>query len=354
MHKGISLTDLAVELDRQKNAKKDYVAPTSMIKAHVEPESAIELELEGHGNFPVLSTARTQLKNFVDIPSKYFERCASQAPHLLELQLNHWLHRNENGARMVRTLDHKARALLSPSYRPLDNYDLASVALPVIADLGLDVLSCNVSENYLHIEVRSTRIQGEVKRGDVVQAGFVVSNSEVGLGRLTVEELQYRLLCLNGMIGAKVLGKTHVGRQHDSFAEVQEFLRDDTRALNDAAFFETVKDSLQHLISRERFERTLSKLQEAAGVEISAPPQKAIAVVAERVGLLQSEQESVLQHLIKGGDLSKWGYANALTAVAHSCEDYDRNIELQRAGSTVIELNPRDWEKAAERVKLAA
>lgn len=35
----------------------------------------------------------------------------------------------------------------------------------------------------------------EIVPGDIVQAGFVVSNSEIGLGALKVEPLVYRLIC---------------------------------------------------------------------------------------------------------------------------------------------------------------
>ena len=40
----------------------------------------------------------------------------------------------------------------------------------------------------------------EVKQGDTVQAGIIISNSEVGLGSLSLRTFLYRLVCLNGMI----------------------------------------------------------------------------------------------------------------------------------------------------------
>ena len=49
--------------------------------------------------------------------------------------------------------------------------------------------------------------------GDRVQAGVMISNSEVGLGAVTVQPLVYTLACTNGMV-VNSLGdrKTHVGR----------------------------------------------------------------------------------------------------------------------------------------------
>ena len=44
-----------------------------------------------------------------------------------------------------------------------------------------------------HLKVVNKKMKTEVAVGDVVQAGFVISNSEVGLGHLTVEPRIFRL-----------------------------------------------------------------------------------------------------------------------------------------------------------------
>ena len=52
--------------------------------------------------------------------------------------------------------------------------------------------------------VRSSTI-GKV--GDEVQAGFIIGNSEVGAGSVFVEQLVWRLICLNGMRRGQSLRK---------------------------------------------------------------------------------------------------------------------------------------------------
>lgn len=37
----------------------------------------------------------------------------------------------------------------------------------------------------------------EVRKGDIVQAGVMISNSEVGLGAVSIQPLVYRLVCTN-------------------------------------------------------------------------------------------------------------------------------------------------------------
>ncbi len=56
-------------------------------------------------------------------------------------------------------------------------------------------------------------MKAEVEVGDVVIAGFVISNSEVGLGSLRVEPLVFRFVCKNGMICKDYAQKRyHVGK----------------------------------------------------------------------------------------------------------------------------------------------
>jgi hypothetical protein len=133
--------------------------------------------------------------------------------------------------------------IVSPetSYRPLDNYDLAEAVLPKLFDVQADVVSCEVTESRFYLKAVTRRILGEVKPGDVVQAGLVVSNSEVGQGSLRVEAIDYRSVCTNGMIREAAVRKAHLGRSGvrglDAIEDAREYFRDETRAADDRAFF---------------------------------------------------------------------------------------------------------------------
>ena len=85
---------------------------------------------------------------------------------------------------MVRTLDGQARAFLSDRYRRLDNFDLASSVLPVLGEMGdgIQIISAEMTETRMYIKVINKRLELEVQKGDVVQAGMVLSNSEVFCG----------------------------------------------------------------------------------------------------------------------------------------------------------------------------
>ena len=93
--------------------------------------------------------------------------------------------------------------------------EIASAVLPLFAgNDGYSVESCEVTENRLYLKILNKRLEMEVRKGDIVQAGVMISNSEVGLGAVSVQPLVYRLVCTNGLLvndfGER---KNHVGRQ---------------------------------------------------------------------------------------------------------------------------------------------
>jgi polyhydroxyalkanoate synthesis regulator phasin len=188
-----------------------------------------------------------------------------------------------------------------------------------------------------------------VKRGDTVQAGIVISNSEVGQGSLRVEALDYWLSCTNGMITGEVVRKAHLGRRngHDAIDDAQEFFRDETRQANDRAFFLSLQDTVGGMFDQRRFNLRLNKYRAASGMAIVNEVPEVVEIVAKRFSLTQDESKSVLSHLIKGGDLSQYGLANAITRAAQDVESYDRSTDMEAIGGDVIALPPSQWHTLA-------
>jgi hypothetical protein len=347
MKTGKTLQELVVELDRQAASKKDYLADTRKLSMEATQNGVV---LQGiNGGLSIRNTAHQQLSQTLGIPKTYYDKMLTEQPDLLAMNVNRWLHA-QPARKMVRTLDGGVRAFLSESYRPLDNLDLATAVLPKLAGLEAQVLSGEVTENRLYIKAVTARIQGQVKKDDVIQAGVVISNSEVGLGRLVVEALDYRLVCLNGMIREEAIRKTHVSRRAgngDVLEDAREYFRDETRKADDHAFFLKVQDATGAMFDDDRFNRRLDQYREAGTRTIDTDPVKVVEVTAKKLGFTDAERAGVLQHLIRGGDLSAWGLANAVTRQAQDAEDYDRSVELEKAGGSVIELTPSEWKALA-------
>lgn len=350
MKQGTSLSALASELERQAKSKRDYICDTRAL--HAKPDDTGTIMLEGvNGGMPLLPSAHSQMGETLGIAKNYYDKMLTNAPDLLATNINHWL-KAEPKRRLVRTLDGGVRAFLSDRYRPLDNLDLAEAVIPKLINLEAEVVSSQITVDRMYIKATTPKITGEVKKGDIVQAGLVISNSEIGNGALSVQEMTYRLVCLNGAIHASIQRQTHAGRRsgYDSKAlelEAQEFLRDETREADDKAFFMKVQDAVAMTLTAGRLDQTLNVYREAADRKIVADPIQVLEVTAKKFGLGETERGSIMRHLIEGGDLSQWGLGNAITRASQEVEEYGRATELEATGAMVFMMPEREWKTLA-------
>ena len=205
MKSGISLVDMAKEIQRQADLKADYVLDTRSLR--LEPfDSKLYLNAYDQSGVPALeplevnSIAHRQIGTHLKIPAAYYDKMLEKYPQLLAQNVNAWFQR-EPSVRMVRTIEGTARAFLSNRYRRIDNLDIAGIVLPVLQDMeGMHFESCQLTESRMYIKVVNTRLEAEVVPGDIVQSGIIISNSEVGLGSVNIQPLVYRLVCSNGTV----------------------------------------------------------------------------------------------------------------------------------------------------------
>lgn len=344
MNKGISLTALAAEIERQKEAKVDLIAPT---KAITMDSTGTHIDISGQ-NFPAMGinkTAHDQIAGRLNIPVKYYERMRIEAPALLAHNVNEWLHRSDD-TRMVRALDGNVRAFLSNRYQRIDNHEIAEVALPVLATIpDVQIASTQITEHRMYIQAISPRLQGEVKKGDVVQAGVVIKNSEIGAGSVSVETLIFRLVCLNGMIAPDAGFKAyHVGRQ---VVDTEQLWADDTRKADDRAVLLKVRDMVAAAVNESRFRGIVNQMSGLTEARVTGNPTMVVEVLAKTINATESEKGGILRSLIEGGDLSAWGLLNAVTAQAHDAQ-YDRAVEFEAAGGKLLNLPANDWKRMLE------
>ena len=335
MKTGLNLNELAARITQDRSTLKDYVGGTS----HMRMDNAGHLILQNGSqlDFGVRRIAHEQIAEKVGIPQKYYDRMLAEAPALLALNVNEWFAK-EPSVRLVRTIAGEARAFLGEGYRPLDNYDVAEHVIPRMVELGLEVVSSQITESRLYIQARDQRRTGEIVVGDAVQGGVVISNSEVGRGSLSISELIYRLVCKNGMVGGSVVRQAHVGggrKGNITFAE--ESFKQSTRTLIDRAFWAQTRDAIDSVLSAERFDKRIEKMKRAAKVDIGAPD-KAVEAIVEVLQLAKEEGSGILGHLARGGSMTQWGLANAVTAMAHDTDNYDRAFEFEQMGTKVVEL----------------
>ena len=353
MKTGRTLQELAVELDRQRQTKRDFIADTRRITADVvEGMPVIDITPNGHTErFSINDIAHTQIAENVGIPSRYYNRMRDSAPELWKTNVNHWLQAQPE-KRLVRTLDGHMRAMLSDRFRPMDHCEVAEALLPaVLSDPTNRVESCQVTDKKFYLKVVSPRLTADVKKGDPVQAGIVISNSEVGLGALSAQLMIYRLVCTNGMIAGTQYGgmrTNHLGGKIDLGDMCSQYFSDNTKRLDNAAFFAKLSDTVRGFLSPENFQSVVKRLTESTEEKIMGDPIQAIEVVQKQANLSDGEKTGVLRHLIEGGDLSRYGIVNAITRYSQDVADYDRATELEQLGGKVLELHPYQWRAVAD------
>jgi hypothetical protein len=110
-----------------------------------------------------------------------------------------------------------------------------------------------------------------------------------------------------------------------------------------------VVDVVRGSFDEANFQKFIEKMRAAADNQIpkgGASLQEVQEVVQSKYGFTDTEGDSILKNLIQGGDLSQWGLAQAITAVANDeSVSYERSVDLERAGGQVIELSQRDWQE---------
>ena len=268
MKSGVTLQQMLTEVKRQSESKEDYLIAPNRLRMesygkemflHLSDDSGTEL-IEP---MTITGIAHRQIGTHLRIPAAYYDRMREERPDLLAYNANTWF-KQESSQRMLRTLDGSARAYLSNRYRRIDNIDIAGVTLPILGGLpDIRFESCQITESRMYIKAVNPRLQAEVSPGDIVQAGIIISNSEVGLGSVSIQPLIYRLVCSNGMVvNDAQTRRNHVGRVNEA-SENYQLYSEKTLEADDKAFAMKIQDTVRAVVDEVRFTRVVNMMREA-------------------------------------------------------------------------------------------
>jgi hypothetical protein len=357
MKTGRNLQDVVREIMDQKEAQRDFMAPSRQMEMVVMGDEP-QLALKGDG-YHIRPLAHRQLAEHVGIPKPYYDRMLTDDPTLLAHNVNTWLSRADE-TRLVRTFGPEGgvRAILSDAYWPLDNYDLATAILPDILGRNWDIKSCEVTETRLYLKIVSQDIMAEIRPGHInvrdggtthiVHPGLTISNSEVRLGALSVEPTVHWQHCLNLASLSATMRQVHSGRRvqaEGAAAVIEAYISTATRQLETQAVFARVKDVVAATLTEAIFRKMITQVAASAEDRILASQAETVVeLVADRHSLPESTRKRVLDHLFESGDLSRYGVSGALTRASQDETDYEDATALERAGGKVIEMDPREWD----------
>ncbi len=343
MKHGKTLQELAAEITRRNEVKEDFIVDTRQVEMIEDGGGKLSF---GGNCFEINEIAHGQIANKLKIPYKYYERMLKEQPELLAHNVNTWLS-SEPSRRMVRTLDGTARAFLSDKYRRIDNYEIACEVLPIIQEMqDATVESCEITDSRMYLKVVNPRIQTEVVPGDIVQSGLIISNSEVGMGSVSVMPLIYRLVCSNGMIAADSgVRKFHVGRTNEADDDFRIYASD-TLIADERAFMLKLRDVVKAATDITKFNAIVEQMRTATKAKITSPDIPGVVkLTAKEFSIRETETNGILDQLIRGENLSLYGLANAVTRHAQDVESYDRSTELETVAYSIMTMHPKMWTK---------
>lgn len=345
MKTGRTLVEMAQELQRQHLAKRDFISDTRNLRMDVLSDGSLQLSMRDEQSnvshlLGVNETAHRQIGSALKIPATYYDRMRAEYPDLLAQNVNGWFGQSP-ASKMIRTLDGTARAFLSDRYRRIDNLEIAETVLPILGDLpDAYVESCEVTDQRMYIKCVNPRLQADVVPGDTVQAGVIITNSEVGLGSVTVQPLLFRLVCTNGMVvNDAAARKYHIGRANTAGENFQIFT-DETIIADNKAFMLKIRDTVRSAVEEARFSTVVDMMRQAKGIQLESPNiPKFVELTASEFGMTQTEGRGVLDHLIRDEDLSLYGLANAVTRYSQDVESYDRATDLESIGYSIMGMS---------------
>ncbi|MFM9707917.1 DUF932 domain-containing protein [Streptomyces galilaeus] len=357
------LSDLVSILEDQNRRKLDVIAPASALRfregnVHVEGMESLITEdgvTDVDGIYRPTAVADEGISDKLRIPLAYLRRMRAENVPLLDENVNAWLReaperkfmlrafRGENGPGMP-PAEGVARALLSDSYKLMDNFDMLLAALDGVTQSGhpTRVTGCDLTDRRMYVRIESTAVAIHAPRllrgyrspfdgrsGDelpVISAGFVISNSEVGSGAYTITPRAVVQVCRNGLTQSKdVMRAVHLGGKQDE--GVVSWSNETERKTLELIKSKTA-DAVRTFLSRDYVEAKVREMEDAAGKEL-AEPTKTIEHVTKTLSIGNEAKDKILAHFVRGGQMTAGGVMQAVTSTAQTLTDADQAAALE-------------------------
>ncbi|MGV9456338.1 DUF932 domain-containing protein [Streptomyces sp. NPDC003635] len=356
------LSDLVRILEDGQRRKLDVIAPASALRmreGNVQVEGVESLITEDgvtdvDGIYRPTAVADEGISDKLRIPLAYLRRMRADNVPLLDENVNAWL-REEPGRRfMLRAFrgghgpgmpgEGVARALLSDSYKLMDNLDMLLAALDGVQQSGhpTRITGCDLSDRRMYVRVESEAVAVQARAllrgyrspfdgrsGDelpLVSAGFIITNSEVGAGAYTITPRAVIQVCRNGLTQTQdVMRAVHLGGRQDQ--GVVSWSGQTQRKTLELITSKTA-DAVRTFLSREYVQAKVSHMEAAAGNPL-AEPTKTIEHVTKTLSITTETKDRILAHFVRGGQMTAGGVMQAVTSTAQTLTDADQAAALE-------------------------
>jgi hypothetical protein len=363
-----TLADLAALLRDQQARKLDVVAPAAALRSagarlvidQTDPQLTPDGVTMTTGAYTPTEVCDDGLAEKLGIPAAYLRRLRAEHPRLYDANVNGWFARTDKSY-LVRCLRADngggiARAFLSSSFKMIDHLDVLMAALDGLRQSGVpaEIDGCDLTPRRMYVRVVSPAVRALAPGllagyrspftgqsgadNPVVFAGWMLSNSETGCGAFTIIPRLVVQICRNGMTFTKdALRAVHLGgRLEDGVIRWST----ETQQRNLDLITAQARDAVATFLDTVYVERKIAEMSEAAGQPVS-DPQQTIEIVAQRLRFTDEQQKTILNHFIRGGDLSAGGVMHAVTSTAQTLGDADAAHEMEAQALPALELAAR-------------
>jgi hypothetical protein len=359
----LSLMELVETLDRLRRSKRDFVADvrTLMVVANASLSLAAK---PGHTAafddfLPFTQKGLEQLGERLSpsVPSKFLRAYSAKYPHDCARTLTTLLGGSgddpETKTNLIRCLDGKVRAVLSPKYKILDHWDTAIQTLDVAKEFNAYPVECDLTDSHMRIKLTTQsvfdmvnyrnhggpsadilrtiapQLKDDKDTRNTVHPYIVITNSETGDGGFNISTGIFDPVCKNGLVIDRAMRAVHIGRELSIGTLSQEAIEADSKAIMLKA-----RDLLRAAFNPEVFKAQVAKVQAAAGEKIDNPV-AAIQEVITTNNLPESLSESILSHFMDY-DKSKFGLASAVSRMAQDVEDSSLASDLESIAGRLL------------------
>jgi|LULH01.1.fsa_nt_gb hypothetical protein len=345
MKKGHDVKEMLNNINEDTKNKRDYLVDMKSINItenNVYNYPDLEVDHLTRGKFSLTDHSLNQLCGKLEIGTQYLRKCLPVSQQLVAHNLNFWINKSKDKELMLRTYEvepdgspyetvKEARAICSNRYKRIDNDVVANHSLNKLMDLGLDIKYSHYDRDTINITAVNQKLEGEVYKGDVVQSGITITNSEIGSGSLIIQPFIYRLVCTNGMVAPRYLNRfysRHVGKIVIDASNDDQYI----------TIIKKMQKQIDLVNSEDVWTESFQGLLNSRKQKINSHQ---IVELAKRHGVTESERADIfgrLNHYV--GDTfttSKYELANAITNLGNDEDKSDqRSRFFQELGGLIV------------------
>jgi hypothetical protein len=164
---------------------------------------------------PLRTIAQRSITWRLGIPYQYLRKCP---PEIQSVNLNYWIEHEKNEQLFFRYDGRKIRAIFTPKYKPVDNFEVCE-RLDSLGYGSDTQVQCSLDPEFMSLSILDGKKSFEIN-GDKFKPGISISNSEVGLASLSIAAFLLRLVCTNGMVSKTEISASY---RHVSTKILDEF-----------------------------------------------------------------------------------------------------------------------------------